>query len=224
MSSINTELMLRYQTALGSLPPLPANVSAPLLIRVPASYESNPRKLMIVGQQTFGWGSPEHSGTVEKLMEGYSEFDLAVSYRPSPFWTAAYELHSALNPEAPPRTFLWSNLVKVDQDRRRPDPAIEDAVARIDLLPMEIELTRPDVVVFFTGPSYDLRLASTFAGVRFTEIAIGITNLMHPILPANSFRTYHPGYLRRSGKWGILSELVDLARKDDLKSPAVPNS
>lgn len=220
MSSINTELVRRYKAALSSLPRLPDNVSSPLLIRVPEGYESNPRKLMVVGQQTFGWGSPEHSGTVEKLMEGYGEFDLAASYRPSPFWTASHELHKALNPDSPPRTFLWSNLVKVDQEGRRPDPAVEDAVARLDLLAMEIEVTQPDVVVFFTGPSYDLRLAATFAGIGFTEIAPGITTLKHPILPARSFRTYHPAYLRRSGKWEILSELAALASQDDFDPSA----
>ena len=212
VTRINDELARRYERALAELPSLPAGVSAPHLIQVPEGYAHASTRLMVVGQQTYGWGEPPYVGSVELLMAGYASFDLGNGYRRSPFWVASHKLHRALNPEGPERAFLWSNLVKVDCKGARPAPEIEDMVSRLGLLQMEIELTNPDVVVFFTGPYYDDRLTATFPGVRFVDAGRHIQRLEHPQLPKRSFRTYHPNYLRRSRNWSVLTELIALAR------------
>lgn len=212
MAPMNVELARRYETVLPQLLAAPGDVSRPLLMHVPPGYEANSRKLMIVGQETKGWGTKGVQISVAELMGEYAGFNFGEKYRRSPFWVASHALHRALNPDAPARSFLWSNLVKVDQNERRPSPEIEEWVARLGLLAMEIKVTRPDVVVFFTGPRYDARLEATFPGLRFEETGPKISRVIHPELPERSFRTYHPGYLRRSKQWGILSELASLAK------------
>ena len=209
---INEELTRRYEQALAQLPRLPAGVSEPHLIQVPPTYALASTRLMVVGQQTYGWGDPPYVGSVQLLMAGYASFDLGNGYRRSPLWMAAHKLHRALNPEGPERAFLWSNLVKVDQKGERPTPEVEEMAARLGLLQMEIELTKPDVVIFFTGPDYDDRLKATFPSVRFVDAGRLIHRLEHPHLPTRSFRTYHPKHLRLSRNWSVLTELIALAR------------
>lgn len=168
---MNSRLRELYGPALDSLARVTNGVdgiSRPLLLEVPETYQRATCKLMIVGQQTRYWG--EQCETVDELMSFYTGFQLGRTQRRSQFWQAAHKLHNALNPAGPGEAFLWSNLVKVDQlGGRLRAPGLEAAVARVGLLQGEIEITNPDVVVFFTGPSYDGCLMDTFPGVTFNE-------------------------------------------------------
>jgi hypothetical protein len=211
---MNRELARGYEKALPQLLALPGGVSKPLLMQVPSGYGATPQKLMIVGQETKGWGPKGAQPSVADLMGGYAGFNLGANYRRNPFWVASHQLHRALNPDAPEPSFLWSNLVKVDQNERRPTAEVEETVARLGLLAMEIGVTRPDVVVFFTGPRYDARLEATFPGARLEEAGPKVSRVVHRDLPELTFRTYHPGYLRRSRQWAVLSELASLASKN----------
>ncbi len=180
-----------------------------LLICVPEAYFRSSVKLMVVGQQTYGWEN-KNEHTVDALMKEYKDFDLSRERPTSVFWQAAHELHKKLNPDGPEHAFLWSNLVKVDQNRRRPQPEIEAVVSQYELLQKEIKITKPDVVVFLTGPSYDERLYNSFPGAMPEEILPEpkLNRLDYEQLPMNTFRTYHPGYLRRSKQWSILDDII----------------
>jgi len=187
------------------------SISRPLLLKVPPEYEFAATRLLVIGQQTKGWGDhPEESDVrpVLHLMELYERFAFALNYPASPFWQASHELYRRLNPGAPPRGFLWSNLVKVDQDERRPAGEIEEQVCQLGLVPAEVEIVRPRVVVFFTGRPYDARLSSTFAATRFFPLSNHLARLEHPALPFHTYRSPHPNWLRRSGNWDVLSELA----------------
>src|SRR5438270_12392410 len=113
------------------------------------------------------------------------------------FWQAADGLYRVLNPQAAHRGFLWNNLVKVAQDGKRPEPQVEEAICKLDLVPREIAITKPKVVVFFAGGHWE-RLINTFPGVVCRPTAVyAVNQLEHPKLPACTFQTYHPQYLRR---------------------------
>lgn len=206
---INTQLRALYTPAMDAFAALRAGgASKPLLMEVPDAYHQAPVKLMVVGQQTLGWG--ERRDSLDDLLDEYREFDLGRDCRRSHFWQAAHKLHAGLNPDGPKRAFLWSNLVKVDQRGHRPEPAMEDAACRLGLLEREIAITRPDVVIFFTGAYHD-RLQSTFPGLSVVEFP-SFARLKHPALPVHSYRTYHPRYLRLSRRWRVLDEIVSHCR------------
>lgn len=206
--------------ALRPLKPVELGLSNPLLIDLPHDWEDVRPKLMVVGQQTYGWGSfGEGYGDdpVVGLMLDYAEFQLGKFYRPTPFWQAAYVVHMSINLTIRPFAFAWTNLVKVDQHAGRPAAEIEELVSQhFPVVPRELEITRPDIVVFFTGPYYDERLKRTFAGVCLESIGTDTPELervRHETLPARSFRTYHPGYLARSADTyaRVMRKLVDCA-------------
>lgn len=188
-------------------------LSAPHLVDVHPRYFSMPTRLMVVGQETLGWGemidpTAPAPFVVTSLRTCYREFDLGSHYRRSPFWVAANQVFHALNPDAIERAFIWSNLVKMDNERKRPEPALEEVISEIPLLRCEISTWAPDVIVFFTGPRYDERLRRTFPGAELNAVTKEIAEVMHPSLPRRTLRTYHPSYLRRSRRWKVLDELA----------------
>ncbi|MCY4588438.1 MAG: hypothetical protein OXB98_20630 [Bryobacterales bacterium] len=208
---MNRKLSEMYSRVLHDIwPDLAAvgDLRGPLLIDVPNAYLEATVKLMIVGQQTNGWGHPEDG--IEGLFAQYRGFDLGKTSVRSPFWQAAHEVYESLNPAGPPRGFLWSNLIKVEVAQERPPRAIEELISSTNLLQNELSITQPNVVVFFTGPCYDERLRATFAGVEYERVNDSIDRLIHDELPEQTFRSYHPNYLRRSGKWSVIEELKTL--------------
>ncbi len=185
-------------------------VSGPLFISVPNAYYKTSLPLMIVGQQTNGW--PCVTEGLSQLLLTYREFNLGQNCTHFPFWRASHELFKSLNPEGPERAFLWSNLVKVDQHYKRPSAEVENSISGLNLLNRELEILKPCIVVFFTGPYYDDRLCQTFPGIRIDTITDNIAKLEHQELPSLSFRTYHPRYLRMAKKWSVLKTIVDLIK------------
>lgn len=214
-SSVNAalkDLYLSKWAALDQIRQGDKDISWPLLLKVHRQYFQVSQRLLIVGQQTYGWGcgDDEDAGAepVTWLMDGYTCFALGHGYTPSPFWQASHQLYGRLNPNGPPLGFLWSNLVKVDMKGERPVPHVEDAVCQLGLVRAELEIVRPDIVVFFTGTGYDARLRSTFPEVRFVERGECLVRLEHTALPHHTYRTPHPLSLRLSKKWDTLDNLT----------------
>lgn len=185
----------------------------PHLIRVPDAYTTAPTRLAIVGQEVGGWAAGVELGDdpVDALMRHYAAFDLGRGQAGAPFWDACHELHAALNPNGPPRAFVWSSLVKVDAGGDRSGPALEDPLVRLGLPRRELELLRPDAVVFFTGPRYDPLLAETFPGLVHEPAGLPfVSRLVHPALPGPSFRCYDPAFLHHRGSSVVLGRLRDV--------------
>ena len=201
--------------------PTDEGLSNPQFMKIPQEYERADCKLLIVGQQTNGWGvGSKDAGfgadlgndPADELMSLYQRFELGRKYTKSPFWVASHKIYKALNPQGEPEGFAWSNLVKIDQNRFRPAFEYENIVSKCELLQAECKLLKPDVVVFFTGPDYDPRLLMTFPGLQMSPvIERALFVLEHEALPAHSYRTYHPNYLRRSKQWEILDRIIALA-------------
>ena len=207
------ELKQVYRDAIPSIEHISAQydaVSGPLLVTTPYSYAQTRVRLMIIGQQTYGW--PSVGVGLEELLRTYKEFDLGREYYSSPFWQASHRVFRSVNPDGPERAFLWSNLVRVDQNGKRPCAEIENAVSDLGLLNRELHILEPDAAVFFTGPHYDDRLRRTFPRVRYHELAEDVERLEHQDLPVKSFRTYHPRYLWQAKKRAALTRIADAIR------------
>ncbi len=68
-----------------------------------------------------------------------------------------------------------------------------------DVLVSEVKLAQPDVIVFFTGHSYDECIRRIFPGAQFSPAAPAgfgpnwLSTVKHGNLPDHSYRTYHLG-------------------------------
>jgi hypothetical protein len=156
---------------------------------------------------------------VTAMSEMYRWFALARRFPTlnSPFWRGFRHLDASINALAD--SALWTNLFKIDVNGsviRNCTASEIRAIQHVQrgLLRHEVEVLKPDVVVFFTGPSYDKSIECAFPEAEFhplvpefPESEIAIVNA--PGLPINTIRTFHPVYLQRSRRWSILSLIAD---------------
>lgn len=175
-------------------------LSRPLLISPNSEYQNQNIKILIVGQETHGWGC--FSDDIEAGMKLYEVFNLGEENCASPFWNVTRKVEDIL--VGTKFSCAWTNLNKYDVGAERPSGDHLNAISSLDhILIDEIKILRPDIVIFFTGPDFDSRIRSVFTEVCFEnieEFPIGqLARLKHPQLPPKSYRTYHPKYLRMKG-------------------------
>lgn len=179
------------------------DLSNPLLIDIVEKYSSQNKRLFIVGQQTNSWYDnyfeKDNKKFVEKLMKNYkNQFKLGINYN-SPFWDFVRKLENSLN--IMEGQIVWSNIFKMDYNGYRPPEKIRDyLINELPLIQNEIKITKPDIVLFLTGPSYDKYIKDIFDGVKFFRIKEKnikkIAKLDIPSINTKIIRTYHPKYLR----------------------------
>ena len=175
------------------------DIEGPFLIDLLPGYQGSRKRLLVFGQETHGWYCDY--GDFSRQIEGYRTFNLGESYRPTPFWDFVRRLELAVCGQH--YTSAWLNLNRFDMNSGRPTPEVEALISELDPLILdELAILEPQIVVFLTGPNYDSRLQSIFPDVKFLPDAGNsrqFSRIESRFLPKNTFRTYHPGYLRRSG-------------------------
>ena len=103
--------------------------------------------------------------------------------------------------------YVWNNVLKIGkQESGTPQNGLIDYTKTyFDVIPKEIEILKPDVLLFFTGPKYDEHInkfvgdftITSVDGFNTNELCIlNFTNLPNRI----ALRTYHPQFLQRLGK------------------------
>jgi hypothetical protein len=209
------ELYLDRWAALEGIVASGEDVSAPFLPWVHPDYDRAAVRLVVVGKETNGWGDHPLAGrspaeAVETLMGEYRDFALGTRYQGAvAYWTPVHELYQALNPNGATRGFVALNASVVDQGGDTPNPELQAAIIGTGLLPEEIRILEPDVVVFHTGPAYETWLDGWFPGLHREGDSM-LAQLTAPGLPALTFRTYHPRYLNyRSMRSAVYARIVD---------------
>lgn len=222
-TAINQQLQVKYDAYVDDLygQTWDEEVSAPLLMHVFDEYLNMDKKIMIVGQETHGWGgSINGKPSVNSLLKMYEGFALGKSadyndgkkprYLKSPFWNFSRSLFHRLNGHIPSVRrgtdgFLWTNISKFDSKTSTPSDELQERNLKgFHLLKDEISITKPDIVIFLTGTKYDGRIASVFGG-KVVEVASGVP--LHRIktdngeLPLMTFKTEHPRTLCQHKKY-----------------------
>lgn len=218
------------QKALSVRDTIAEKISYPWLIHSFPGYQQAIIKVFIVGQEPGGWGFSKQQahywGTsewdndadllIQRVLGIYKDFNLGEKYY-SPFWTASRKLYRLINPGCPEDGFMQSNLIVIDQNKKRPDTKLEDSVcAAFPVLPLEINIAKPSVLIFFTGPRYDGRLLKTFSGAEYEGISgykiRTLARVIHDKLPYNCYRTYHPNYIYQSKQTQILNDISAMVK------------
>lgn len=169
----------------------------PFLCSPGASYWDSKVKVVFVGRETNGW---EFKGTVDSLMLKYASFNVGkdYKYKGGPYWSMIRKIEFALNGDNLNCATL--NLNKFDVNSKTPTGDYLKSIMTLDYIVLaELDLLQPDIVIFFTGPTYDNRVTSLFntplsevAGFTKRQFAeIKLSNKQYKV-----FRTYHPKTLR----------------------------
>ena len=137
----------------------------------------------------------------------YEDFRIQRKSDHTPFWRGLRSFNKAITGELENDAFLNTQLVRFDLNGSRPPLEIEELVQQeFNVLPYEIKVLKPNVIVFLTGPNYDSRIEKTFndwhaidSNLKFIEVPgysiRQFARIEHPVLPFHTYRTYHPKYL-----------------------------
>ena len=207
-------------------------ISPPMLLRITDKYENHKSKVLVLGQETKGWGAENigfeafdtfitNTNSVECLCDLYEGFCFAKwsSHKKSPFWRAFRQLAKmSFGEEIFESNVIWSNLVKVDYNRASiKKMAWENQLKILEyskkILERELQILKPTTCVLFTGPNYDSFVAHILGKQEYVAVLD-----KYPVEEFARFeregipfyRTYHPSYLQRSGKWEIVDYLEQL--------------
>lgn len=174
---------------------------------VPYNYNKMKYKILIVGQENDGWGFQN-----EAILSMYDTLDFLDSkdYNDMrPFFSFPYNFCKSINnlediKDSKKTYFTWVNLREFSFNEAPKTSLGKEAQNIIDnefnILEEEIKIINPDIVLFLTGPNYDYYIKNQLKGVEFKTVENyhirQFARVEHKSLPKNSFRIYHPLYLR----------------------------
>ena len=200
------------------------NIADTLVLNLPYAtqqYLDSKVKIMIVGQESYGWsfklndleGSGEYKG-LGGAMERTRSFQGKKSYN-TRFWSFArgvYEAchNSALTDSKSNAYFFWSNLRRIcfhtKPTTALPSPLQELIKTHLDsILLSEIHIAQPDIVLFLSGPNYDSYIKQQLDGVTFQAYIDDMPRRAaarlecHSVTHATMLRLYHPNARKRAG-------------------------
>jgi hypothetical protein len=190
------------------------DISGPHMCSPSKVYEDATFKIVIIGQETAGWGVSIEPSEQQSV---YEQFNLGENYYASPFWNIIRKIERMMG--QPEYSVAWLNINKFDVDGGRPFGEYLEEIQKLDsILLEEIEILKPDMALFFTGPTFDNRILNLYSGAILQEIPSwhrnALVRVSHENLPKLSFRSYHPGYLRRSGLEEKYINYLDTVRRE----------
>lgn len=183
-------------------------------------------KVMIFGQETNDWECEfPHPDGVPHLHSVYDEFfnkGKCFSYG-GQFWNGFSKIQDRLRDEFSAESksvgFIWNNVIKIGRcgEAGAPCKSVLDwQKATVELTRKEIDLYQPDIVIFLSGPNYDGHITSIFDDAAFSSVGDRpkrqLARVSSRRLPVKSLRTYHPGYLWRSGFYSYLDDMVQFIK------------
>ncbi len=201
----------------------PAN---PLLISIDEiEFRGAAIRIMFFGQETNTWNGKIQVKWSNNLNLYHQFFKNAMQGQYNgPFWIGIRSFRKKLRDEIKDISveFVWNNIYKIGNQKHNTNRPTEE-IRKIennffDVINKEIDILKPNVLLFFTGPNYDARVKKVFDDFKSEPLSTNIEqrklarlNLANNIL---AYRTYHPGYLYRAKH---LNEYIDLIIKDIAK-------
>jgi hypothetical protein len=186
----------------------------PLLLSIKDEdkFQNADIKIMFFGQETNSWEGELGSKTIDELLKTYSNF-LESNYD-GHFWNAVRDYVSAIKEMNPNKSveYVWNNIIKVGKDKDKGAPNDKIIELQKDVFPVineEIQIIKPNFIIFFTGPYYDQYIKNEWNEAEINEIynfnvrQLALVN--DQSLPIKTYRTYHPNYLYRQGKQVFLN-------------------
>jgi len=223
LPSLLKQYEVEWEKHLHNIPLCSESPTNPLLLDVPSAYLQAECRVMIFGQETNDWEKRfPHNDGVRHILNSYKNFyleNLCYSYG-GQFFNGVSQLKRALTDRLSRSynsiEFLWNNVVKIGRMEKKGTPSetvLEWEDNWFDVVRFEVQVLKPDIVIFFSGPNYDKFLRRIFNDISFTNVnqrdQRQLAYIKSENLPKNTIRTYHPNYLWRRGFYNYLSEIVD---------------
>lgn len=197
----------------------------PLLLKLKDEqrYLDSDKRIMILGQETNGWAE-RGDMTPENSMNKYIDFFCdgeGVKWK-GPFWNETKRFIRLVKKRFPEQkiAYIYNNVVKIGKSSGIGFPGetvYQTELRNFNVLKSEVDILKPDLLLFFSGVNYDGRIRDKFG--NFTKTAVrGFTESQmcrlnfETNLPT-SFRTYHPKamYMQKLDKYHYLNAIIEEA-------------
>jgi len=206
----NRHLLELYKSGIKNLPSmsnLDVEPAYPLILSVPDDW-NNKVKVMFFGQETNGWLNLDYQNlnSIEEAMNRYKRFWIDKKSKYSNSGTFMQVLNKFQNMLDTNRvSCIWNNIIKIGKKDKKGTPTkslIEWQQNWFEIIKKEVELLKPDFLIFFTGPNYDKYIKRTFGEFTKSEVINRNTREIAKLTFKENdkliaIRTYHPSYLRR---------------------------
>ncbi|MGF7141473.1 hypothetical protein [Roseimarinus sediminis] len=191
----------------------------PFLLTVPTDYESFQNKIMVFGQETNGWcgecgDGGAFSNNIDKSLGIYNSFYLDGGIRKykGPFWNEFKRIKREIE-KRKNSVFVYNNINKIGKlGRGNLDKINEIQFRKFNIINDEINLLKPDIIIFLTGPNYDFFIKKNIGAFEQTTISDSIFRIVFTSKHQNikCFKTYHPNALYHQKKNRIvIPQLID---------------
>jgi hypothetical protein len=198
----------------------------PLLLTIDdeEAFKKSDIRVMIFGQETNDWEKPEYNNDiqgddVQYVLDIYNYFyhTGACYIRGGQFWTGVNRFRKMLAEKHPAKkiSYVWNNVVKIGKfnDKGCPPDYIYDAERNcFSVIKEEIDIIKPNVILFLTGPDYDNKISDIFGKLTYAPLAPFSERELSKISIPNvdvAFRTYHPGYLWRNNIGNYFNVIIN---------------
>jgi len=210
------------------------NISSPIFLNCNAEfakYIESDFKILYVGQETNYWfNSKERADKdllheirnskqyINGLTELYNDFNLGHNYKKAIF-TFMDILVDKLRKQNYMTGILWTNLLRHDGYNGKVPLEVEKKITynKNYIFRKELEILKPDAVIFATGPNYDYIIEKSYSGLEkikaTDESERKICMLKHKDLPEKSVRVYHPNAHKYQGgdyRWELADKIIGL--------------
>ena len=186
------------------------DTSNPFLIQAPSDYLEKKTRIMVFGQETNTWYSNLKNNEISKLMEVHGIFEYE-GLLARPFARILTDLKN----EIPNSSLIWNNVLKVGRYKESGMPSyemIKYVHGNFNVLKKEIEILKPDFLLFFSSYKYDDFIINQLGNFDvtavdgFSENELATFTFEDNLRIKRAMRTYHPGYLNRAGLWSRVFE------------------
>lgn len=179
-------------------------------------------RIMVFGQETNDWEGPfPHPQGMGYMLRNYEEFFISgycYTYG-GQFWNGISRFVRAFKDRYSASYgsvgLLWNNVIKLGRAGNKGAPnedMLTDQDEWFDVVNYEVEILKPNIVVFFSGPNYDRFIERILGDASFERFSVRderqLARVTSPYLPARTVRTYHPNYLWRNGFDQYLDEIL----------------
>jgi hypothetical protein len=183
--------------------------TCPLLLTIGNEEEFNNAeiRLMVYGQETNSWYNEFHNNQ-QPIIDNYDSFfnDGECWSYGGQFWNGVSRFISSLQTKYPDKKIksVWNNIVKIGKYNDKgfpPDYIYEVEREHFSVIKDELEIIKPNIVLFFTGPNYDSIVHDNFGKLEKQALAPYSERQISKIKLDGvdfAFRTYHPNYLWRN--------------------------
>lgn len=184
--------------------------ACPLLLKIDdeTAFQKADIRLMIFGQETNRWYESFHED-MAAITGYYDEFfneGNCWNYG-GQFWNGIRRFLDLLKQRHPDKTvyLVWNNLAKIGKDEGVGFPS--DAIHEVErehfgVIPHELDILKPTLALFLSGPNYDSVIQDVFGPIEITPVSedFSVRQLAQFSIPnvGIALRTYHPGYLWRN--------------------------